>query len=420
MSNFNAVDARSFDGVAKGVGSHSAAFSHYCNLGLLVGNDSNGKLVSECVVAQAHQCFVNLKNVIEKSGHSISDAVRVSIFLVDMRDYKAVEAEFLAVFANCLPTLSVVGVKALPKGAKVGVDGLLTHGLGTIPNAPQAGDLIKLTNNSKKAPVTSNSTQLVAFSHYSNVSCQLPIDPSVNRIVAECVGAQAAQCFKNVSAALTGIGVGLDDVVKVTIFVRDLADMEVINTIYKCFFPRSAIARAVNYFPARTVVKVSSLPHNARVAVEVSVAHGDGTPPQLIEDRHGIVIIAKNNAKAPKCALSSQSVAFSHYNHLSAQLPLNENGDVVGKDTAAQVAQVFANIKAIVENCGHKMNELVKVNAYLANIEDESVFNAEFEKVFGNGVKPALRLVGVGELAKGAKVMADAILSNPEGTPPAK
>lgn len=420
MSNYNAVDARSFSSLAQGVGSHSAAFSHYCNLGMQIGNDKSKKLVSDCVKAQARQCFANLKTVIEESGHHLSDTVRVSIFLLDMRDFKAVEAEYLAVFANCLPTLSVAAVKGLPKGAKVAVDGLLTHGLGTIPNAPQAGDLIKLTSNNPAAPVASNSTQVIAFSHYNNVSCQLPIDPAMNRVVCDCVAAQAEQCFKNLSAALAGIRVGLDDVVKVTIFLKDLANTEIVDKIYKCFFPRSAIARAVNYLPARTVVKVADLPHGAHIAVEASVAHGDGTPPQIIEDRHGIVIIARNNAKAFKCSMSTQSVAFSHYNHLSAQLPLDEKGNVVGKDTKSQVAQVFANIKAIVENCGHNMNELVKINAYLADMADEDVFNAEFEKAFGNGSKPVLRLVATGELPKGAKVMADAILSNPEGTPPAK
>lgn len=420
MSNFNAVDARSFSSVAKGVGSHSAAFSHYCNLGLVVGNDNSGKLVSDCVKAQAKQCFVNLKAVIEESGHCVSDAARVSIFLLDLRDLKAVEAEYLAVFKNCLPTLSVAAVKGLPKGAKVGVDALLTHGLGTIPNAPQAGDLIKLVSNNPAAPVSANSTQVVAFSHYNNVSAQLPIDPATNRVESECVCSQAVQCFKNLSAALAGIRIGLDDVVKVTIFLKDLANTEAVDKIYKRFFPRSAIARTVNYLPARTVIKVADLPHGAHIAVEASVAHGDGTPPQIIEDRHGIVIIARNNAKAPVCPHSTQSVAFSHYNHLSAQFPLDAKGALVGSDVKSQAAQVFANIKAIVENCGHNMNELVKINAYLADMADEDAFNAEFEKAFGNGARPALRLVATGEIAFGAKVMADAILSNPEGTPPAK
>ncbi len=83
-------------------------------------------------------------------------------------------------------------------------------------------------------------------------------------------------------------------------------------------FPDSGIARAVNYLPARTVVPVNDPPYHCDVAVEAVVSHGDGTPPQAIEDRHGLIIEACNTDAAPKCPLATQSVAFSHYNNISA------------------------------------------------------------------------------------------------------
>ncbi len=45
-----------------------------------------------------------------------------------------------------------------------------------------------------------------------------------------------------------------DDIVRITVFVKNLADAEAVNQVYTTFFPDSAIARAVGYFPARTVV----------------------------------------------------------------------------------------------------------------------------------------------------------------------
>ena len=54
-------------------------------------------------------------------------------------------------------------------------------------------------------------------------------------------------------------------------------------------FPDSGIARTVNYMPARTVIAVADLPMGAAVQVEAVVSHGDGTPPQAIEDRHGLM-----------------------------------------------------------------------------------------------------------------------------------
>nr|WP_306287951.1 hypothetical protein [Pseudoalteromonas sp. WY3] len=67
---------------------------------------------------------------------------------------------------------------------------------------------------------------------------------------------------------------------------------------------------------------VAALPMDALVQIDAVISHGDGTPPQAVEDRHGIIIRASNTQNAPINALSTQTVAFSHYNHISAQLPL--------------------------------------------------------------------------------------------------
>src|SRR5690606_24487902 len=140
--------------------------------------------------------------------------------------------------------------------------------------------------------------------------------------------------------------------------------------------PDSAIARAVGYVPAMTTVEASALPMDALVQIEVVVSHGDGTPPQEIEDRHGIVIWANNTENAPVNALSTQTVAFSHYNHLSAQLPLDpKTGELVAGGIKEQAAQSLQNIKAIVESINHVMEDVVKVNIFLKNIEDIDAVN---------------------------------------------
>lgn len=77
---------------------------------------------------------------------------------------------------------TVAAVAALPMDALVQVEALLSNGEGTIPNAPQAGDLIKLTNNTENAPTCPLSTQTVAFSHYNHLSAQLPIEAEIRQI----------------------------------------------------------------------------------------------------------------------------------------------------------------------------------------------------------------------------------------------
>ena len=54
---------------------------------------------------------------------------------------------------------------------------------------------------------------------------------------------------------LTSIDVPFDDIVKVTVFLKNLSDIDAVNEVYTRFFPDSGIARAVAYMPARTLAR---------------------------------------------------------------------------------------------------------------------------------------------------------------------
>lgn len=418
MSDPNVVVARNTDKApVSDLYSQTVAFSHYNNLSAQLPIDpATGAIVAGGAAEQAEQCFKNIQAVVESIGHDMNDIIRVSIFLADIMDLSAVEKVQASFFPTYQPARTVVAVDALPQGALVFIEALVDNGEGT-QSVPQAGDLVKLTNNTHAAPYDAGSTQTVAFSHYNNITMQLPLDPGTGRPILGDVAAQTAQCLKNVKAILTSVDVPFDDIVKVTIFVKDLADASVVDDVYKTFFPDSGIARAVNYLPARTVVPVKDLPYHCDVAVEAVVSHGDGTPPQAIEDRHGLIIEACNTDAAPKCPLATQSVAFSHYNNISAQLPLDLSGKLIDGTVAEQTAQCLAYVKAIIESVDHAVEDIVKVNVYLADIADLAAMNEAYVAFFGDH-KPARKVVGCGELPFGARVMIDAIAGNWEGTPP--
>lgn len=419
MSVNNEVLARNTELAPKTLGSHTVAFSHYNNFSAQLPLDpKTGQLVEGGIREQAQQCFENLKAVIESIDHVLSDVVRLSIFVKDIQDVDTINLVQKEYFPTYAPSRTVVAVDDLPMQAKVQMDAIISNGEGTIPNAPQAGDLIKLTNNTYNAPVSALSTQTVAFSHYNNVTAQLPIDPKTGRLAIGGVKEQAIQCLKNIKAILESIDVPLDDVVKMTVYVTDLADLDAINEVYRTFLPDSGIARAVNYLPARTVVPVAALEMGALVQMEATVSHGDGTPPQAIEDRHGLIIEHSNTEKAPKCEYSSQTVAFSHYNHISAQLPLAvSTGDLVAGGVKEQAQQCFDHIQAIIESVDHVMADVVKINVYMTDLADMASVEEVFSTIFAAS-KPALRFVGVSELPKGAMVQIDATVGNAEGTPP--
>ena len=396
----------------------TVAFSHYNNISAqLPINPVTGALVHGDITAQAQQCLENIAAIIKSIGHVMSDVVKINIFLKDISDMVAVNTVYADFFENDFPTRVVVAVAALPMdGALVQMDALISNGEGTQPQAPC--ELIKMAINTENAPQDTLSTQTVAFSHYNNVSAQLPIDPVTGKITTGDIKEQAKQCLKNIKAILESIDVPLDDIVKVNIHVRSLDDLAAVNEVYTTFFPDSAIARAVGYMPARSVTVVEGLAMGALVQVDATVSHGDGTPPQAVEDRHGIVINANNTKAAPISPLSTQTVAFSHYNNISAQLPLDPRiGAIVANGAKEQAMQCLNNIKEVVESVGHVMDDIVKLNIQLRDMTDLDVLNDVCAHYF-EGPLPARTVIGVSDIPMGALVQIDAIASNGEGTPP--
>ena len=96
------------------------------------------------------------------------------------------------------------------------------------------------------------------------VSGQVAIDPATNAPVIGDVAAQAKQVMANISAVLADAGLWLEDVVKTTIFLADIADFPVVNQIYSDYFESAK--------PARSTVQAGALPGGYLVEIEVIAA----------------------------------------------------------------------------------------------------------------------------------------------------
>ncbi|WGS62724.1 RidA family protein [Vibrio lentus] len=396
----------------------SVAFSHYNNLSAQLPIDpKTGSLISGSLEDQTKQCLLNIQAIVESIRHHMHDVVRVNIYLKNIADIDAVNEIYASFFQHYVPTFTILAVADLPlEGAHLQMDAVISNGEGTYPQA--ACELVKIVRNTQHAPVSSLSTQTVAFSHYNHISAQLPIDPQSGSIVAGGAKEHATQCLRNIKSILENVDVPLDDIVKVNIHVRSLDDLTAVNEVYTTFFPDSAIARAVGYMPARSVTVVEGLAMGALVQMDATVSHGDGTPPQAVEDRHGIVINANNTKAAPIGEHSTQTVAFSHYNNISAQLPLDPTmGAIVTTGTKEQTMQCLNNIKEVIESVGHVMDDIVKLNIQLRDMADLDVLNDVCTHYF-DGPLPARTVIGVSDISMGALVQIDAIASNGEGTPP--
>ena len=90
-------------------------------------------------------------------------------------------------------------------------------------------------------------------------SGQLPIDPATGAF-PQGIEAQTRQSLENVKAVLSAAGCTMADVVKTTVFLKDMNDFAAMNEVYATFFPSEP--------PARSAVEVARLPKDALVEIE--------------------------------------------------------------------------------------------------------------------------------------------------------
>jgi 2-iminobutanoate/2-iminopropanoate deaminase len=91
-------------------------------------------------------------------------------------------------------------------------------------------------------------------------SGQIPVDPATGLVVEGGVEAQTRRVMGNLKAVIEAGGLGMEDVVKTTIYLTDMANFAAVNEVYSSFFPGA--------FPARSTVEVSALPRGVLVEIE--------------------------------------------------------------------------------------------------------------------------------------------------------
>lgn len=83
------------------------------------------EFVSEDFRAQAVQVFKNLSAVCEAAGGELQDMVKVQIYLIDLGQFAIVNEVMAEFFRTPYPARAAIGVKALPKGAQIEIDGVM-------------------------------------------------------------------------------------------------------------------------------------------------------------------------------------------------------------------------------------------------------------------------------------------------------
>ncbi|MBI5587118.1 MAG: RidA family protein [Deltaproteobacteria bacterium] len=128
--------------------------------------------------------------------------------------------------------------------------------------------MVKEEIRTEKAPKAIGPySQGVRIGRFLFLSGQIPVEPLSGELVEGDVGVQTRQVLKNLQSVLEGSGASLRDVVKTTVFLKDLAAFSEMNAVYGEFFTKP--------YPARATVGVAGLPKGAAVEIDAIAVVGD-------------------------------------------------------------------------------------------------------------------------------------------------
>ena len=106
-------------------------------------------------------------------------------------------------------------------------------------------------------------SQAVKAGNLLFISGQIPLDPATGTVVEGDVTVQATRVLENVKAILAQAGATFDNVVKTTVFLKDMNDFAAMNAVYAKFFEGTV-------YPARAAVEVARRPKDVLVEIETS------------------------------------------------------------------------------------------------------------------------------------------------------
>ena len=103
-------------------------------------------------------------------------------------------------------------------------------------------------------------SQAIEFNNMIFTSGVIPIDPATNTLVEGDITVQAKQAIGNLAALLVEAGSSTDNVIKTTVFIKDMNDFAKVNEIYAQYFSKDC--------PARSCVEVARLPKDVLIEIE--------------------------------------------------------------------------------------------------------------------------------------------------------
>jgi 2-iminobutanoate/2-iminopropanoate deaminase len=109
-------------------------------------------------------------------------------------------------------------------------------------------------------------SQAVVMNGFAFLSGQIPLDPATNQLIEGDIAAQTERVLENLKGLLAACGSSLEQVVKTTVFIKDMGEFAKMNEVYARYFASNA--------PARATVEAARLPRDVKVEIECIAAVG--------------------------------------------------------------------------------------------------------------------------------------------------
>lgn len=119
---------------------------------------------------------------------------------------------------------------------------------------------MKVVSTTKAPQAIGPYSQAIASNGFLFASGQIPLDPATMVVHAKTIADQTTQVLENMKSVLEAVKLTLEDVVKTTIFLKNMNDFAEVNAIYGNYFK--------NHKPARSTVEVSRLPKDVMIEIE--------------------------------------------------------------------------------------------------------------------------------------------------------